>query len=122
MRDSFRDVLGVEPALHRPPVGLTNPHLFSALKRNGMTCVCWNRAGRDAGNRRTRGILKIGKLARPGAIVLLHDVLPRPELKDLLLDQLDRLADDIRRRGLRTGRLDELLAVRPWLTPMPVFD
>lgn len=117
VRASFREVLGVDPALHRPPVGLTNPHLFSALERHGMTCVCWSRAGRDAGNRRLKGILKIGKLARPGAIVLLHDVLPRPELKGALLSQLDHLAEDIRARGLRTGRLDELVGIPPWLSP-----
>lgn len=107
-RTAFREVLGIDPHLHRPPVGLTNPHLFQALRREGMTCVCWNRAGRDGGNRRPEGIAKIGTLAAPGAIVCLHDVLPRPELETEVLSQLDRLLDDIARQGLETVRLDSL--------------
>jgi peptidoglycan/xylan/chitin deacetylase (PgdA/CDA1 family) len=115
-RAAFREVLGTDPALHRPPVGLTNPHLFRALSRQAMTCVCWNRAGRDAGNRREAGIRAIGGLARPGAIVLLHDVLPRPEHRALVLAELDRLAEGIRVSGLRTIRLDQvpgLVAAHP---------
>jgi peptidoglycan-N-acetylglucosamine deacetylase len=111
VRSAFRDVLGCDPLLHRPPVGLTNAHLFRALGKRGMTCICWNSAGRDAGNRRLAGIGKIGGLARPGAIVVLHDVLPKPELKGLVLEQLAHLAVEIDRQGLVTGRLDDLLGI-----------
>jgi len=111
VRQDFREVLGCDPTLHRPPVGLTNAHLFRALHKQRMTCICWNSAGRDAGNRRLAGIRKIGGLARPGAIIVLHDVLPRPEWKGLVLDQLDRLATDIDRQRLVPGRLDELLGI-----------
>lgn len=107
-RAAFREVLGIDPHLHRPPVGLTNPHLFQALRQEGMTCVCWNRAGRDGGNRRPEGIARIGALAAPGAIVCLHDVLPRPEHEAEVLAQLDRLLADIARRNLETIRLDAI--------------
>jgi peptidoglycan/xylan/chitin deacetylase (PgdA/CDA1 family) len=119
VRKDFREVLGCDPALHRPPVGLTNAHLFRALRRQRMTCICWNSAGRDAGNRRLAGIAKIGGLAHPGAIIVLHDVLPRPELKDMVLGQLRLLADDIAFQQLVPGRLDELLGIDACQNPLP---
>ncbi len=120
VRESFRDVLGCDPALHRPPVGLTNAHLFRALQNQRMTCICWNSAGRDAGNRRLAGIRKISGLACPGAIIVLHDILPRPEFKGLVLEQLDQLAKEIDRQGLVPGRLDELLGIPAFAQPRPV--
>lgn len=107
-REAFREVLGIDPHLHRPPVGLTNPHLFRALRREAMHCVCWSRSGRDGGNRRPEGIGRIGELAAPGAVVCLHDVLPRPELEREVLSQLDVLLADIARLDLETVRLDAI--------------
>lgn len=107
-REAFREVLGVDPHLHRPPVGLTNPHLFQALRREEMRCVCWNRTGRDGGNRRAEGIARIGDLAAPGAIVCLHDVLPRPEREVEVLAQIDRLLANIAWQGLEAIRLEAI--------------
>jgi peptidoglycan/xylan/chitin deacetylase (PgdA/CDA1 family) len=114
VRAAFREVLGLDPALHRPPVGLTNPHLFRALAAHGMVCVAWNRAGGEAANRRIAGIRAIGDLARPGAIVLLHDVLPRPEHRELFLEQLELLARGIGRQGLGTTTLDRVEGLVAW--------
>ena len=90
---------------------LFRSHLFRALRHQRMVCICWNSSARDAGNRRLAGIDKIGTLAFPGAIVVLHDVLPRPELKPMVVAQMDRLAKEIVRQGLVPGRLDELLGI-----------
>lgn len=113
-REILRKIAGRVPYLYRPPVGLTNPHLFVALRRYGMACVCWNRSAVEAGNRRLDHIRRIGGLAEGGAIVLMHDVLPHPEYKAVFLEQLDALCCEISRRGLVPGRLDELLGLPTW--------
>ena len=108
-REILLNILGTYPRLYRPPVGLSNPHLFGVLRKYGMTCIGWNRSGRDAGNRSLAGIRKIGGLAEEGAIVLMHDVLPRPEFKEEFLGQLEILCGDIGKRGLRGVSVEELL-------------
>ena len=65
---------GVTPARFRPPVGIKNPWLKSALRAHGLTAIGWSTRGleRWSGNaeqaaaRVLRGLL-------PGAILLLHE-------------------------------------------------
>jgi peptidoglycan-N-acetylglucosamine deacetylase len=75
-----QDILGasgITPLAFRPPVGVTGPRLWRPLLEAGMFCVNFSRRARDAGNRRVTGLSKkIAGRARPGDIVLLHDVAP----------------------------------------------
>ncbi len=107
-------IAGRAPSLYRPPVGLTNPHLFPVLRELGMHCVLWSRSAWDAGNRNSAHIRRLETLPEGGAIILLHDALPRPELKTEVLEHLGLLFGEIRRRKLLPGRLDELLGIPTW--------
>ena len=68
---------GIRPLAFRPPVGVTNPRLPGILNELGMECVTFSCRACDFGNRRIGGLARtILRKARPGAIVLLHDVSP----------------------------------------------
>ncbi|MBD3393333.1 MAG: polysaccharide deacetylase family protein [Chitinivibrionales bacterium] len=110
-RDSIAGITGKAPALYRPPVGLANPHLGKALDTLGMTCIGWSRSARDAGNRREGRLKELRALADPGEVIMLHDCLPRRELKEKVLDNVNRLLEAIERRGLRAVSVNELFAV-----------
>jgi peptidoglycan/xylan/chitin deacetylase (PgdA/CDA1 family) len=105
------EIVGKKPLLYRPPVGLVNPHLHPALAHLGMTCIGWSRSAGDAGNRRTGALRTIGSLAGTGEVVLLHDVLPRPELREQLLANLRVLFDDIRKKELATETVDAFFEI-----------
>jgi peptidoglycan/xylan/chitin deacetylase (PgdA/CDA1 family) len=110
-RQILAGITGRTPLLYRPPVGLTNPHTHRALRALGMCCVGWTAAGREGGNRIEAGIRRISGFARPGAVVLLHDILPRPQYKALLLEQLDALCRSVKEQGLSAVTIGEMFGV-----------
>jgi peptidoglycan/xylan/chitin deacetylase (PgdA/CDA1 family) len=107
-------IIGKRPCLYRPPSGLTNPHYHSVLSRLGLTCVGWSKSGGDCGNRRKSGIMKIHSLASSGAVVLLHDALPRPEYKKIILDQLEILCENIMKQKLSPAGIDGMFGVEAY--------
>jgi len=104
-------VTGRTPALYRPPVGLTNPQLLAALDHLGLYCIGWNRSVRDAGNRRLHRIERLPDLARGGTVAILHDVLPRPEARELYLERLEALCRRIRDLRLHACSVDEVFGL-----------
>ena len=114
-REIIHGIIGHDMAIYRPPVGLTNPHLFGALKRCGMNCVCWSISGRDAGNRSSEGVARIASLVLQGSdIVLLHDALPDPSMKLLVLDSHEKLIRNILASNLSCLTLDKLLGIEAY--------
>jgi len=107
-------IIGKTPLLYRPPVGLMNPHVPIALTRLNMTCIGWNRRVRDAGNRRIKTLVGLPALAKPGSVILLHDCLPKPEMKPVFLAQLEKLLQTIKEKGLEPVRVDELFEVKAY--------
>jgi peptidoglycan/xylan/chitin deacetylase (PgdA/CDA1 family) len=107
----IQTAIGRCPRLYRPPVGLMNPHIPRALKRLRLQCVGWSRSGREGGNRILANIRRIGALAGPGEVVMLHDVLPNPVCRAELLFQIDRLCAEIRRQGLRPVSVGAMFGV-----------
>ncbi|MCL2844854.1 MAG: polysaccharide deacetylase family protein [Chitinivibrionia bacterium] len=91
---------GFKPAptkirLYRPPVGLSNPHLFGALKKLDLQCVGWSKSTRDGGNRILSAIKNIPNLAKAtaaqdGDIILLHDNSP-VQNEELFLEKVNGL-------------------------------
>jgi peptidoglycan-N-acetylglucosamine deacetylase len=111
-RDIISEVAGAAPLLYRPPVGLLNPHVHPALQRLGMRCIGWNTSAHDWGNRRRMGIKKIPHLARPGAVILLHDRAPaNPEYRELFLRNLRALFESIRAQDLEPVTIDRFFEV-----------
>lgn len=101
---------GIVPLTFRPPVGITNPHLWRVLLENGMFCVNFSRRAVDFGNRR---IVKLAErlLAKvvPGDIILLHDVAPRQGDVTQLLQEFSYLLDGLKGKGLDVLPLAQLI-------------
>jgi peptidoglycan/xylan/chitin deacetylase (PgdA/CDA1 family) len=111
---SIQEVIARRPLLYRPPVGLTNPHTHRALRALSMHCVGWSKSGRERGNRSRSGVARIGGLAAGGEMVLLHDSLPREELKREVLNALRELFDAIAARKLKTVTVAQLCGVNAY--------
>jgi peptidoglycan/xylan/chitin deacetylase (PgdA/CDA1 family) len=101
-------IIHKKPLLYRPPIGLMNPHVPGVLKQLNMQCIGWNKSVKDAGNRRQKRFTVFPKLAQPGSIILLHDCLPKPELKKEFLDNLEKLFQIIKEKGLRPVGVGDL--------------
>jgi peptidoglycan/xylan/chitin deacetylase (PgdA/CDA1 family) len=112
--DIIQTAIGRRPRLYRPPVGLMNPHIARARARLGLRCIGWSRSARDGGNRSLSAIRRIGTLAGPGEVVLLHDVLPEPTYREELLFQIDRLCAEIKRQGLQPVGIGTLFGVEEY--------
>ena len=103
--------LGITPLAFRPPVGVTGPRLWRPLLEAGMYCVNFSRRARDAGNRRTQGLSKkIAQRARPGDIVLLHDVAPSKDFDvRSWLGEIESLIVSLKDRGFEILPLPALI-------------
>jgi peptidoglycan-N-acetylglucosamine deacetylase len=107
-----RDIIGARPLLYRPPEGLANPHLGTALTALKMKCIGWSRRARDAGNRRIGNIRRISTLrVRGGDVVLLHDCLPIPDYKTEILAQLESLFSKMRDAKLVSVGINDLFEI-----------
>jgi hypothetical protein len=93
-----------------------NPHIPGVLRQLDMRCIGWNKSVGDAGNRRQEKFSKLPKLAQPGNIILLHDCLPKPELKKEFLENLENLFRAIKEKGLQPVSIGKLLNVSEYQT------
>ncbi|MFZ0243468.1 MAG: polysaccharide deacetylase family protein [Desulfobacterales bacterium] len=116
MRDiaAVQDVLrphGIAPLAFRPPAGITSPRLRPVLRAMGLFVVNFSCRARDGGNRWLKNLAqKILRRIRPGDIVLLHDMAPHSAAQlPLWVDEIDRLLEGIRRKGLIVLPLAELI-------------
>jgi peptidoglycan/xylan/chitin deacetylase (PgdA/CDA1 family) len=101
---------GVVPLAFRPPVGVTNPHLWSVLLEEGMYCLNFSCRAPDWGNRRIDRLSArvLGKIA-PGDIVALHDVAPARASAEQYLSEIECLIHGLRARGLEITPLARLI-------------
>lgn len=96
--------IGVKPRLFRPPYGVTNPMVASAVKKGGYKTIGWSIRSFDTVIRDS-GVLfeRITKTLKGGDVILLHDY------SDTTLEILPSLLDHISKVGLKIVRVDELL-------------
>lgn len=104
----IKSIIGKTPLLYRPPVGLSNPHLRRALRELNMKCIGWSSSVRDAGNRRIHTFRYFHLMARPGSVILLHDVLPKPGTEELYFMELEKLFIQIQQDNLTSVTVDML--------------
>jgi peptidoglycan-N-acetylglucosamine deacetylase len=109
--------LGFTPSAFRPPVGVTNPRLARALDQTGLYIVNFSKRAGDMGNRRIKHLSRrILKRLRPGDIIMLHDIPPRPTGRlGAWLEQVEQVLSGIEARGLAIRPLAELID-RPVMT------
>jgi peptidoglycan-N-acetylglucosamine deacetylase len=114
---AFRQLLGVCPALFRPPHGQRTPFMVAQAHDKGMEVVTWDTSAQDwSDHDGARVAQRILSDVRPGSIVLLHDGIDGNGGADrsVLLTALPLVLDGLAARGLQPVRLDELLAVAPY--------
>ncbi len=110
----LESIIGKKPRLYRPPAGLANPHLDTALSQLSMDCVGYSARAKDAGNRRIRAIRNIHSLAKPGSVVLLHDCLPVAEYKDEILKQLTLLFATMKQKNISAIELTDMFGIEAY--------
>lgn len=106
----IESIIEKKPLFYRPPVGLSNPHLRSALAILQMKCIGWSSSVGDAGNRRSHTFKKFYSMSRPGSVVLLHDILPKLEHKELFFTELERFFVQIQQDNFSSVTVDKLFS------------
>jgi peptidoglycan/xylan/chitin deacetylase (PgdA/CDA1 family) len=113
--DVIEDVVGVRPAMFRPPMGLKHWHLMNAAADLGHRVVTWSQRAMDSRPMAAESV--VGRLvgpARAGDVMLLHDG-SNPHLKPQgragTVGAVRPLIDGLRRRGLTPVRPDALLGI-----------
>jgi hypothetical protein len=76
-----------------------------------MKCIGWNASANDKGNRDQKAFSRIPSLAIAGNVIMLHDILPRKELKTAFLSNLRRLFENIKSRNLNTLSIDRFFSI-----------
>ncbi|WP_406343941.1 polysaccharide deacetylase family protein [Streptomyces sp. NBC_00648] len=75
-QSALQQLTGVRPTLMRPPKGLTDARVTGAARALGLAQILWNVTATDYHNTTTELVRKLVlERARPGGVVLLHDVL-----------------------------------------------
>jgi peptidoglycan/xylan/chitin deacetylase (PgdA/CDA1 family) len=91
----LEQITGKRPRWFRAVIGMSNPFVASALKREGLTRVAWNARGFDAVVADPQRVLRgVERNLGPGAIVLMHEGAAHGrnlEGMALLLERLDTL-------------------------------
>ncbi|MCB9046473.1 MAG: polysaccharide deacetylase family protein [Chitinophagales bacterium] len=105
----IKQITGKQPAMIRPPYGITNPNLARAVKRLGMYSIGWSLRSfdtmfKDKNKLKARIINKL----KGGDIVLLHDSMQ--VTREILTD----LIREAREKGFTFVRIDKLLEVQAY--------
>jgi peptidoglycan-N-acetylglucosamine deacetylase len=109
--DRLGALAGAPPRHFRPPWGMVNAAMFSALRRVEERCVFWSI--QPEGQRPETGERQVAHVlwrAHPGAIVDLHDAEGTPGAPARLLRALPALLDGLRARGYALTTVAELLS------------
>lgn len=73
-RETLTDLIGRQPRLFRPPMGLRNPIVMRVAAELGLEVVTWTATARDGRPQPTaRSLARLTGHLRPGAIVVMHD-------------------------------------------------
>jgi peptidoglycan/xylan/chitin deacetylase (PgdA/CDA1 family) len=102
-------ITGRRMKFFRPPFGVTNPMVSKAVRRRNYTVIGWSIRSFDSTIKDKHKLLqRITKSIKSGDIILLHDY------SDTMLEILPQVVDEIRNRGLKIVRVDELLNMKPY--------
>ena len=102
----IHEVTGAFPVFFRPPYGVINPMVASALREQHRVVVCWNIRSFDTLKRDPEKILrKIIRKLKPGSVILLHDH------SQITATMLDRLIVEIKQAGFRIVPPENMVAL-----------
>lgn len=104
-QDLFARVTGSTPCFFRPPFGVTNPLIASALEKSGLITIGWSIRSFDVVNCESGKVLeRVSRDIAPGSIILLHDRVHGA------MELLGGVLDICRTRKLVPVSLDEAFA------------
>jgi len=112
-QEAIEAVVGKVPAYFRPPMGLTNPHLRRALKKNGLSVVGWDVRPFDTTASTEKVIERVLKKIRNGSIIALHDTGRTPAD---LVRLISELVIKIKERNYAFSDLEELTGIKAYQT------
>ncbi len=112
LKDSMIEIehiIDKTPLLFRPPYGVTNPSIATAIQQLGLHSVGWNIRTLDTVKKDRDSVLNIvKKKLKPGSVILLHDSLPNsPEILEGILRFLNE-------QGYRSVTVDELFNIEAY--------
>lgn len=100
---ALEKITGTKPSYLRPPNAAINKNVYAALAAQDMTGVLWSVDTRDWADKDATIIYnRVVASARPGAIVVLHDI-HRPTI-----EAVPRIIDTLSKQGYVFVSLDEL--------------
>ncbi|HOY31146.1 MAG TPA: polysaccharide deacetylase family protein [Bacteroidales bacterium] len=99
----IKNIIGLAPVFFRPPFGVTNPNIKTALKKLNLLPIGWSLRSLDTVSTEKEKIdIRLAKV-KPGDIVLFHDRIAGIELV------IDQFIKSCRKQNLGFARLDEAL-------------
>ncbi|MEW9533469.1 polysaccharide deacetylase family protein [Microbispora sp. NPDC049125] len=107
-QDVVRRTTGVRMTLMRPPYGSTNKEVEAASRKEGLAQIMWAVDTLDWRDRNPALVAKRCGEAKPGDIVLMHDIHPTT------VKALPHLLDELDRKGFTYVTVSELLG-----SPLP---
>lgn len=112
-QQTFEALTGRRPMLYRPPFEAHDARVDGIASGLGLLAVLWNVDSGDASGISSPPSSEIARnlteRVRPGAIVLLHE----DETAPRAIDALERFLPELRRRGLHTVSVSDLLRLDP---------
>lgn len=107
--DCILKIIQKEPALFRPPFGVTNPKIATAVQQTEMHVIGWNIRSLDTVSKSTNEILNrvVPKLSK-GSIILLHDN------RKLTADSLEQLLIILREKQFQSVTIPDLLNINAY--------
>lgn len=104
------DATGLRPGWFRPPFGVINPMISSALRKSGHLSICWDIRSLDTlGGPPEKTTKRILRRLKPGSIILLHDH------SRFTQNHLDQLLDTIRAAGFVVAPLNEIIGGKAYV-------
>jgi peptidoglycan/xylan/chitin deacetylase (PgdA/CDA1 family) len=116
----IEEIIGVRPAMFRPPMGVRTGHIANAARRHGHTLVTWSRRALDGiPTTAERIVARLAGRTVAGDILVLHDGVEPNVRRDpsATVAAMRPLILGLRERGLEPARLDELTGVAPYAAP-----
>jgi peptidoglycan-N-acetylglucosamine deacetylase len=113
----IEEIIGLRPALFRPPLGVRTLFITGAATRAGHQVITWSRRGMDGVATTAPQICQRLGTAGPGEILILHDGVEPNSQRDqaATVAAVRPLIQTLRQRGLDLMRLDKLISVEPYI-------
>jgi peptidoglycan/xylan/chitin deacetylase (PgdA/CDA1 family) len=113
----LQSIIGVKPAIFRPPMGARQFHITRAARRHGHTLVTWSRRALDGiSTTSERIVARLSERTIAGEILIMHDGIEPNLRRDpaASVAAVRPLILALRQRGLEPAPLDELIKVRAY--------